>query len=100
MLVFCQYFGVAILLPITNTVFDNSLLEEIHLPNAKAIIAAGALGFRNIVSADQLSVVLDGYAISFDRAYYIAVGTSVVAFLAAFGMGWVDVRRKKKPGMV
>ena len=98
-LVFCQSFGSATLLAVAQTDFINSLRRLIpkYVPgaNMEAIVGAGATGFRNVVSGDQLGVIR-AYSGAIDRVFCIAVGTSFCAFLCAWGMGWVDIGEKKE----
>jgi hypothetical protein len=98
-LVFCQSFGSATLLAVAETDFINSLRSLIpkYAPgvNVEAIVGAAATGFRSIVSGDQLAGVIRAYSSSVDRVFYIGVGTSICAFVCAWGMGWVDIREKK-----
>ncbi|KAI1126002.1 major facilitator superfamily domain-containing protein [Nemania abortiva] len=97
-LVFSQYIGPTIFLTLYNTIFSSSLTPELHkhAPNAnvQAIIDAGATRFRKIVDPSDLPGVLLAYSNSIDRVYYLVAAIGAVAFVAAFGMGWKDIRKK------
>lgn len=99
-LMFLQGLMGSIFISIANTIFDNSLLSEIRSrapsANAEAVLAAGATAFRNVVSPEQLPEVLEAYAISFDRVFYLAIGLTATTFVTSWGLGWRDVREKKK----
>ncbi|KAI1746389.1 major facilitator superfamily domain-containing protein [Xylaria scruposa] len=97
-LVFAQYIGPTIFLTLYNTIFSSSLTPQLHThapnANAQAIINAGATRFRNIVDPSDLPGVLIAYSNSIDRVYYLVAAVGAVAFVAAFGMGWKDIRKK------
>ncbi|KAJ4423328.1 hypothetical protein N0V82_002056 [Gnomoniopsis sp. IMI 355080] len=89
----------SVVISVANTIFDNSLLSEIRAgapsANAEAVLAAGATAFRKVVSSEQLAAVLEAYAVSFDRVFYLAVGLTAAMFFTSLGLGWHDVREKK-----
>lgn len=97
LLIFSQNFGGAVFLTFAETIFTNSLSKLIpqYAPdvNSGAVIAAGATGWRSLVSKDQIEGVLNAYAGSIGRVFYLAIGTSVGAMMFACGMGWVDIRQ-------
>jgi hypothetical protein len=65
--------------------------------NADAVIGAGATAFRNFVSPADLPGVLMAYAKAVTSTFYLASASAALAFLTAWGMGWVDIRKKKTP---
>ncbi|KAF0326960.1 MFS multidrug transporter [Colletotrichum asianum] len=98
LLVWAQYVGPTIFIVAYNTLFTSSLRSEIpkHAPNAdvEAIVAAGATEFRKLVSAEDLPAVLEAYANAIDHVFFLVASVGAVAFIAAFGMGWRDIRQK------
>jgi len=90
----------AILLSVSALIFTNSLrtLIPIDAPqvDAQAVIVAGATGFRNFLDPNRVASVVVAYAKSIDRVFYLVTAVSVVAFFMSFGMGWKDIRPKKK----
>ncbi|KAJ5015298.1 Efflux pump mlcE [Colletotrichum sp. SAR 10_99] len=98
LLVWAQYVGPTIFIVAYNTLFTSSLRSEIpkHAPNAdvEAIVAAGATEFRKLVSAEDLPAILMVYANAIDHVFFLVASVGVLAFLAAFGMGWRDIRQK------
>lgn len=98
-MMFLQGLLASVLISIANTIFDNSLLSEIRARapsvNAEAVLAAGATAFREIVTPEQLPAVLESYAISFDRVFYLVIGLTGATFITSWGLGWHDVREKK-----
>ncbi|KAJ5278978.1 hypothetical protein N7478_004350 [Penicillium angulare] len=100
-LVFCQTMAGAVIITIANVIFDTGLKSTLvtYAPNAnsQAVVAAGATGFRSVVSETDIPGVIRAYAKSFDYTSYLNAGVAAVIFLSAFGTGWVDIRKKKKP---
>lgn len=99
MLTFCQTFGTAIFLSISNALFNNKLRDELHtlLPalNAEDIIAAGAAGVKDAVPAESLHTALVAYTVSYQTVMYLVVALSGFAVISSLGMGWTDIRPKK-----
>lgn len=97
---FSQSFGAALFLSFAETTFSNSFGELIpkYAPsvNGQSVVAAGATGFRKIVSGTDLAGVLIAYAKSIDRIFYLAAGLGAGCFVFAWGMGWKDLRKKKE----
>ena len=101
MVMFSQTFGGAMFLSFGDTIFTNSLRSLLpqYAPNvdAQAVIAAGATGFRDFVKGADLDKVLQAYAISVDRVFYLVAAAGVCCFIFSWGMGWKDIRRKAPP---
>lgn len=99
-MMFLQGLMGSVIIIIANTIFDNSLLSEIRSrapsANAEAVVAVGATAFREVVSPEQLPGVLEAYAISFDRVFYFAIGLTAATFITSWGLGWHNVREKKR----
>ncbi|KAL4865430.1 hypothetical protein BDV12DRAFT_200170 [Aspergillus spectabilis] len=98
-LTFSQTFGGSVFLAIASVIFTEGLKDQIprFAPSidANEVIAAGATGFRDIVSGDELQGVLRGYAKAVGWVFYLVAGLCVLQFAASWGMGWVDLRKKK-----
>ncbi|KAL3301652.1 MFS multidrug transporter [Colletotrichum asianum] len=97
-LVFVQGLGGAVLISIGNTVFDNTVINQIqiHAPNVnpKVVLTAGATAFRSQVSAADLPNVVKAWAVAFQKTMYITTGLSVAMFFSTWGLGFYDVRKK------
>jgi hypothetical protein len=91
----------AIFLVIGNTIFNEKLkaglAEYAPKVNAQAVIDAGATAYRQFVSPHDLPGVLIAYAKSIDDVFYLATAAVATSFFTAWGLGWVDVRKKKVP---
>lgn len=100
LIIFSQTFGSAILLTFADAIFTNSLKSELprYAPsvNPEVVIAAGATAIRTVVTKNELAGVLEAYAKSVDRVFYLAAGAAVGCFCFAWGMGWKDIRKKKQ----
>ncbi|KAL4798396.1 major facilitator superfamily domain-containing protein [Aspergillus venezuelensis] len=98
-LAFSQTFGGSVFLAIASVIFNEGLKDQIprYAPNVdtSAVVAAGATGFRDLVSDDDLAGVVKGYAKAIDWVFYLVAALCAVQFFVSWGMGWVDVRQKK-----
>ncbi|KAI1322394.1 MFS general substrate transporter [Xylariaceae sp. FL0255] len=98
-IVWCQYIGPTILLTLLNLVFDNVLRSQLNTlapdVNAQAVINAGATGFREIISTQDLPNVLQAYANAVDSTFYLAVAAGFISWAAGWGMGWQKLATKE-----
>ncbi|KAI0161037.1 major facilitator superfamily domain-containing protein [Hypoxylon sp. FL1284] len=99
-LLWAQYVGPTVFLTLYNTIFSTSMKNLLpqQAPNvdAQAVLNAGATRFREVVRPEDLPGVLTAYSNSLDRVFYLVVGAGVGGFLAAWGMGWRDIRKKNR----
>ncbi|KAH6617732.1 major facilitator superfamily domain-containing protein [Chaetomium sp. MPI-SDFR-AT-0129] len=99
-IIFVQSLGSAIALSVSDAIFQTNLVSEIALKaphaDAAAIIVAGATRFRSVVNEQDLPGVLEAYALSIDRVFYLAAGLSCLGMLTALGMGWVNISKKQR----
>ncbi|KAI1411837.1 putative MFS multidrug transporter [Hypoxylon sp. FL1857] len=104
-LIFCQNFSAAVFSVVGNTIFTQTLLKRIvelaPSVNPQAALAAGgsAAAVRALVppGSPELAGVLQAFADSFDAVCYMVIAMASLSFVASWGMGWVDVRKKKQP---
>lgn len=105
-MIFCQNFAGAVFVVVAEVIFRQQLVKEIrlHAPQVSvdAALAAGASAssVRALVpegsgSSAELAGVLLAFANSLDKVFYLLMACCLTGFVAAFGMGWVDVRKKK-----
>ncbi|KAJ5928257.1 hypothetical protein N7466_007213, partial [Penicillium verhagenii] len=92
MMTCAQTFGGSIFLAVAEVIFAQGLRTKIpeYAPsvNAETVIQAGATGFRQVVSAQDLPEVLVAYAQSIDRVFYLNAALSCAQFVFAWGVGW------------
>lgn len=75
-LVFCQNFGGAVMVALSQTIFTNSLRDS-------------------VIAGDGLDGSPKAYSIALDRIFYLCAGVAVTSWFFSWGMGWTDVREKK-----
>lgn len=105
-LMFCQNFAGSVLVVVATAIFDQALTTEIqtHAPSVEpaAALAAGASAsaVRSLVPAgsSELAGVLLAFSNSINKVFYLCLACSAVACFSALGMGWIDTRKKRKPG--
>ncbi|CAI7597832.1 unnamed protein product [Penicillium discolor] len=98
LVVFGQTFGGSLFLDFANLVFGSGLRTGLskYAPtvDTQAVTAAGATGFRDVVSKNNLPGVVKAYSLAVDHTFYLAVGATVCTFVFAFGMGWRKIATK------
>ncbi|KAK0616757.1 major facilitator superfamily domain-containing protein [Immersiella caudata] len=98
-LVFFGMLGTAVMMALANTIFNQSLRVELtrgfHSATvARDIIEAGATGFREVVSIDNLHMVLVAYSVSISRVFYLVAAVGATSVVTSLFLGWTDVRKK------
>jgi len=100
LVVFSQTLGGAICLSLGQVVFSDRLRAGIahYAPevSAAAVIVAGATGIRDVVPAASLPGVVLAYSKAFDKVMHLGTGISGGQLLFAFGMGWVNIKKKEE----
>jgi hypothetical protein len=99
-----QTFGGGLFLAFAQVIFSHSLVDGLaeFAPsvNAQTVIEAGATAVRNVVNAADLPSVLEAFNLGVNHCFYLAAACSAVTFVAAFGMGFGSVKKKKAVGKV
>ncbi len=99
---FAQSLGTAVLLAVSNAIFQGALQSELPkqapLADAAAIIAAGATRFRDFVDERDLPGVLVAYSFAVDRVFYLAAGVSGLAVVTSLFLGWINIRAQRNVG--
>jgi hypothetical protein len=95
---FFQTFGGAIFLSVGELIFDHSLTSGLktYAPTTDipAVLDAGATAFRQVVSPEQVSGVIEAYAHAIDNVFYLGTATAAATFFFAWGLGWHKVTKK------
>ncbi|EAT78533.2 hypothetical protein SNOG_13908 [Parastagonospora nodorum SN15] len=102
-LIFLQNLGATVGAVIANTILAQTLTNKIpqYAPSVapQAALEAGSdpAAIRHLVDGheNELNGVLLAYTEGLRNIFYLLVGMSAISFFMSFGMGWVDVRRKK-----
>lgn len=95
-----QQLGGAVFVSVGQTILNGRLIERLsHVPglNAKAIVEMGATKLHEMVSGDQLEVVIDAYNFGCTRIFLAACALSGAQLLCACFVPWKSIK-KGKPG--
>ncbi|KAH8664341.1 major facilitator superfamily transporter [Xylariales sp. PMI_506] len=104
-LMMAQNFAAAVLVVVATVIFTQTLTTEITRlapsvsPEAAIAAGASASAVHNLVpeGSDELQGVLEAFSLSVGRVFYLMVACGFISFVVAWGMGWVDTRKKKTP---
>lgn len=94
----------AISIIIANALFTQTLTKQVGIlapsVNPELALAAGGSGeaVRALlpVGSPELKGLLLAYTKGISAVFYFLVAVASVCFAAAWGMGWVDIRKKKE----
>jgi hypothetical protein len=101
-LIFVQSLMAAISNVVANTIFTQTLAQKIVAlaPSVRPEAALAAGGSAEAVRAllpagsPELNGLLLAFSKSVNAVFYLLVAVSGVCFIASWGMGWVDIRKK------
>ncbi|KAF2260069.1 MFS general substrate transporter [Lojkania enalia] len=95
---FFQFFGSAFFTAISQTIFNEQLLDQLmkNVPEVDIdkLLAAGTIGIQNVVTPEQLPIVLQAYNKAILDPFYLGAATAALAFFCGFGLEWVSVKGK------
>ncbi|KAI1357760.1 putative MFS multidrug transporter [Xylaria arbuscula] len=102
-LVFAQNLLGAIFSVAGNSIFTQTLTQQVSVmapsvsPEAALAAGGGAEAVRALLppSSPELDGLLLAYSKSVNGVFYLLLAVAIVCFGAAWGMGWVDIRKKK-----
>ncbi|KAK1705730.1 efflux pump [Colletotrichum lupini] len=91
--------GSAVALAVSNAIFTGALKQDLpkFAPNldTSKITEAGATGFRKSYPRKTARSVFS-MCIEYRQGVYPSLGLAIASFCFAWGMGWKDIRPKKK----
>ncbi|KAL4778866.1 putative MFS transporter [Aspergillus varians] len=97
-IIFTQFLGGAIILSAAQTIFSNALrdlLSESLAPvDVERVLLAGARSVRDVVSGEDLAMVLEDYSTAINRIFYMGIALGGASFVCCWGLGWRDIRKK------
>lgn len=99
LIMFMRFLGSAIFLPVAQNIFINSLVSKLtNLPNisTSTVINGGATDLRNLVSGDNLSILLSDYSGALIPVFYLVTGTSSVTIFGSLLVEWRSLRGRGK----
>ena len=95
---FSQTLSGAVFLAVSQSVLSNGLVSHIQekIPDLDPamIVAAGATGIRNLVTAEQLPLVLEAYNSAVRDVFIMAVALGGASFIATLGFEWKSIKGK------
>ncbi|KAI5921105.1 major facilitator superfamily domain-containing protein [Camillea tinctor] len=96
-----QSLGGAVFISVGNSIFQSQLqaiASETNVPglNVKNIIEAGAIAFRDMVTAEQLPILRDIYDEALHNVFLTAIPLGGLAFVACCFLEWKSVRSSPK----
>ncbi|PVH94603.1 efflux pump protein [Periconia macrospinosa] len=105
-LIFAQSLSGSVFIVVANTIFNQSLKSTLpkYAPSVslqQALDAGASASAINKLLENyrgETDGVLKAYSESLSNIWLLATGFSGLMFLMSFGMGWVDVRKKKEWG--
>ena len=100
LLQFVGLFGGTIFVTVSQTMLENKLVKGLAgvLPDLdpSSLGGQGATTLRSMASGEQLEIVLEVYNDSIRSVWYLALGLSVLTFVASWGLEWKSVKKEKK----
>lgn len=94
-MMFFRFFGSTIFLPVGQNIFLNSLVRNLsNLPDldAEAVTSGGATDVRNLVSAEELPMLLLDYNSALINTFYLAAAISAVTIIGSIFVEWQSVQ--------
>ena len=99
-MIFAQTLGGSIFVSVAQNIFANELTSGLsHIPgiDPALITSSGATDLYKAIPSDLHDEVRFHYNSAIVRgAFYVAIATSIVAFVAALGIEWRSVKSKKQ----
>lgn len=97
---FFQAFGGAIFIAVSQTVFQNGLIDKIKSDTTgidpKIFINSGASEIEEVLRSmgrlDAFDTVREAYMVGLRDTYYISTACAGAAFLACLGLRWLSVK--------
>ncbi|GFF52506.1 putative HC-toxin efflux carrier TOXA [Aspergillus lentulus] len=91
----CQYLSGSVAISVAQAIFQNGLTPalEKYAPNVEPaiILDAGATGYADVLSADQLPGVRFAYNEALVKVFFLPTATAAVAALLSFGFSWKKI---------
>lgn len=101
-MVFVDNLVAAIFTIVGNLIFTQTLTRQVSVlapsvsPEAVLAAGGGAKAVRSLLppGSPELYGLLLAFSNSVNAVFYLLTALAVVSFTAAWGMGWVDIRKK------
>jgi MFS family permease len=95
--ILAQNFGPAVMLSAGNNILNQKLVEyiaelDIEGFDPRAVLRAGATGFRNVVPEGYLESVLEAYNLALRQTFYLTLAMSCAAVVGGVFIEWKSVK--------
>ena len=100
---FISFFAGSTFITVSQTLLENGLISGLKdiLPDLdpSTISGGGASAIRDLVSSDQLRIVLRVYNDALRSVWYLGLGLACLVFVASWGFEWKSVKAKTQGGV-
>ncbi|KAI1815245.1 MFS general substrate transporter [Poronia punctata] len=94
---FTQTLASAIFLPVAQTVFQNQLVKNLAdkklNTDVSSVLNIGATALRNIVSPEELPLVLEAYNDAIIKTFYVGVAANALSLIGPLVMDWLSLKK-------
>lgn len=101
----CQSLGGAVGLAVSQNVFQSALEGELARMSGpaggvdpRAVVASGGVELEDVVPAEYLDAVRDGFGAAIARAYLLPIASAAAAFVVSLAIEWRRIESKKGAG--
>lgn len=96
---FFQMFGGALFAGVSQVIFNEQLVKEImrNVPgiDLAALLSAGTIGFRKVITAEQVAGVVLSYNTAILKTFYLGAAVTAISIVFALGLPWISVKNKR-----
>jgi predicted MFS family arabinose efflux permease len=99
LVMFIRFLGPAVMLPVAQNIFINSLVSKLtNLPGItpSAVTSGGATELRNLASGDDLKTLLSDYNFAIIHVFYMVTATSAVTIFGSVLVEWRSLKARAK----
>ncbi|KAH6867212.1 putative efflux pump antibiotic resistance protein [Thelonectria olida] len=103
LIAFLLNLGGAIFMSVGQNLFSNKLVKDIaaNVPglDLNAVVAAGATGFRKVVSSEMIAGVVSAYNEALVKTFQMCTGLAAAMIIGAVFVKWISVKGKHVEGL-
>jgi hypothetical protein len=96
--VFCQTLGGAIFVAISQSVFQNGLIQKLkeNVPglDPRIVLGVGATGIRRVITGDLIAGVVKSYNGAVVKVVQVAVAAGALTIIGSTAMEWRSVKKE------
>jgi hypothetical protein len=102
LILFFQYFGLAVWLSVALTIFQNNLIDNLNQMKLsgreiEAFLLAGTANVREVTTKlipEQLSAVIEAYNDAITNVFYLSAALAGVACILSLGIEWKSTKKQ------